>query len=196
MYTENRTTVSLPSTHNTGFTLIELLVVIAIISLLSSVVLSSLSGVRADARDASRRQDFRQIKQALEMYFNDKGHYPKCPVSSNYIDKGGVCPPSYAGAALEAGGYLTDFPRDPLYGGDGDEDWGNDYQYRTFDNGQQYFLRTAFEGSLQRTHDYPDGNKCPSPQFSVCDWKKDPRCVYVTGSDCDTYWLETSSGSS
>lgn len=59
-----------------GFTLIELLVVIAIIGLLSSIVLASLNGARAKARDARRKQDLVQIRTALEMYFNDKGSYP------------------------------------------------------------------------------------------------------------------------
>lgn len=59
-----------------GFTLIELLVVVAIIGVLSSVVLASLSDARAQARDARREADMRQIQTALELYYNDKGHYP------------------------------------------------------------------------------------------------------------------------
>jgi len=59
-----------------GFTLVELLVVIAIISLLSSVVLSSLNSARAKARDAKRKQDMIQIRNALEMYRSDFGVYP------------------------------------------------------------------------------------------------------------------------
>jgi prepilin-type N-terminal cleavage/methylation domain-containing protein len=62
--------------HNSGFTLIELLVVIAIISLLSSTVLTSLSGVRASARDTRRKQDMRQIERALQAYFNDHNEFP------------------------------------------------------------------------------------------------------------------------
>jgi len=180
-----------------GFTLIELLVVIAIISLLSSVVLASLSGARAGARDARRQRDFRQIKTALELYYNDHGHYPKCPVSRNYIDEGSVCPPSHAGSALEDGGYLQEFPVDPLYGNDGSEDWRNDYQYRTFEDGQVYVLRTAFENKLERTHDYPAGKfpECSSSN-PVCEWSES-RCVYVTpgdNNDCDAYWLQINSG--
>jgi len=59
-----------------GFTLIELLVVISIIGLLSSVVLSSLNSARMKARDANRLSDMRQIRLALEMYYNDNGSYP------------------------------------------------------------------------------------------------------------------------
>ena len=62
--------------ESVGFTLIELIVVVSVISLLSSVVLASLAGSRASARDARRFQDIRQIRNALEMYYNDHGQYP------------------------------------------------------------------------------------------------------------------------
>lgn len=65
-----------------GFTLIELLVVVAIIGILSSVVISYLSEVRAKARDSRRKSDLNQIKIALSMYFNEKG---------NYIESGSGC---------------------------------------------------------------------------------------------------------
>ena len=59
-----------------GFTLIELLVVIAIIGLLSSVVLASLNGARAKARDAQRISDIRQINTAVQLYISATGHAP------------------------------------------------------------------------------------------------------------------------
>jgi len=59
-----------------GFTLIELLVVISIISLLSSIVLTTLNGAKAKARDAVRKSDMLQIKMALDLYYNDHGSYP------------------------------------------------------------------------------------------------------------------------
>jgi type II secretion system protein G len=64
-------------TSDKGFTLIELLVVIAIIGLLSSVVMASLNSARAKARDARRISDLRQIRTALELYYDDhNGTYP------------------------------------------------------------------------------------------------------------------------
>ena len=63
--------------HEKGFTLIELLVVIAIIGILSSAVLVGLTNVRKQGRDARRIADLRQVQNALELYFQKNGYYPK-----------------------------------------------------------------------------------------------------------------------
>lgn len=65
-------------TTKRGFTLIELLVVIAIIGLLSSIVLASLNTARSKARDAKRIADLRQLKTALELYYDTNNAYPIC----------------------------------------------------------------------------------------------------------------------
>jgi|SRR3989304_5156362 len=60
-----------------AFTLIELLVVLAIIGILAAMIIASLSGARARARDAQRKSDLRQIKTALEQYYQDNNQtYP------------------------------------------------------------------------------------------------------------------------
>jgi len=69
-----------------GFTLIELLVVIAIIGLLASIILASLSGARAKARDARRASDLHDFQEALELYVSDRGHYPITSCASPDVD--------------------------------------------------------------------------------------------------------------
>jgi prepilin-type N-terminal cleavage/methylation domain-containing protein len=59
-----------------AFTLIELLVVIAIIGALATIAVVALNNARAKGRDAARVADIKQIQTALELYFNDKNHYP------------------------------------------------------------------------------------------------------------------------
>lgn len=58
-----------------GFTLIELLVVIAIIGLLAGIVLVSVTGPRAQARDVKRQADMRQIITAQELVMADDEVY-------------------------------------------------------------------------------------------------------------------------
>ena len=117
-----------------GFTLIELLVVIAIIGLLSSVILASLSTARMKARDARRLADIRQIKLALELYYDAKGYYPGAnwpgtnvlPACSDtpiqewdcngrlmsYVSGGGAN--SWDTLQTELAPYLAKLPRDPI----------------------------------------------------------------------------------
>jgi prepilin-type N-terminal cleavage/methylation domain-containing protein len=108
-----------------GFTLIELLVVIAIIGLLSSIVLVSMQGVRAKARDSVRKQDLRTIQMALELY---QVRYEKYPPEGHWCDssigtQGGDCPVSPPqtdwGATsdlrdLITEGFLGSLPKDPV----------------------------------------------------------------------------------
>jgi len=59
-----------------AFTLIELLVVIAIIAVLATLAVVALQNSRANARDAKRLADVKQMQTALELYFNDNKNYP------------------------------------------------------------------------------------------------------------------------
>jgi type II secretion system protein G len=94
--------------NNKGFTLIELLVVISIIGMLSSVVLASLNTARAKARDAERLAEIRQIQNALELYYNDNGHYPDvCGAASSGVYVAGW-------PTLLSSSYIGSMPIDPI----------------------------------------------------------------------------------
>lgn len=59
-----------------GFTLIELLVVISIISVLSSIVYVSVTGVREQAQAAKKTTEAEQTKKALILYKQKNNSYP------------------------------------------------------------------------------------------------------------------------
>ena len=60
-----------------GFTLIELLVVIAIIGLLSAIITAILTSARASSRDARRVADLKELRTALQLYFESNDNaYP------------------------------------------------------------------------------------------------------------------------
>ena len=71
-------------TKKRGFTLIELLVVIAIIGILASVILASLNSARRKSRDARRLADIKQLRVALELYFD--GNNNIYPATASWID--------------------------------------------------------------------------------------------------------------
>lgn len=79
-----------------GFTLIELLVVIAIIGVITSVILVSMTGSRAKARDGKRISDVSQLQVALEQYFSRNNSFP--------VDL----------TTLVTQNYLSELPKDPI----------------------------------------------------------------------------------
>jgi type II secretion system protein G len=103
-----------------GFTLIEMLIVVAILGLLASIITAPLMASRKRARDGKRIENFRVIRDALEMYHNDNGHYPPSPCGWNcngyyYSCKTNTSASSHWSnfqAYLQP--YLNEVPEDPI----------------------------------------------------------------------------------
>jgi len=99
-----------------GFTLIELMIVIVILGVLMSTILPKLTGAQARARDAGRVADLRNIESALQVYFDDKGAFPK--------STGECLPETSTETTIGNNGYVTNaiksylkgnkVPQDPL----------------------------------------------------------------------------------
>lgn len=113
----------MPQTSARGFTLIELLVVIAIIGILSGVVLASISTARMKARDIRRVADLAQIRNALEMYFDDRGYYPQARGEARGDSgcSGWDCngyaisnAASWTALAADLAPYISPLPTDPI----------------------------------------------------------------------------------
>lgn len=71
MIFKNPKSIPIQSGQNpkTGFTLIELLVVISIIVILITMGLTTFSSAQKKGRDAKRKADLRDIKNAMEQYY-------------------------------------------------------------------------------------------------------------------------------
>jgi len=65
-----------------AFTLIELMVVLVIISILTGLVLSVISNARGAARRTQCTANLRQVAVVLEKYRDDRGNYPRQPLTS------------------------------------------------------------------------------------------------------------------
>ncbi len=132
-----------------GFTLIELLVVIAIIGVLSSVVLSSLSTIRARARDTARIEAVDEMRKAIELYYADTGRYPGSTFGSfaSTFDttNGGACGYNSNWCVFETllVNYISAFPRDDA----GGPFLNRRFNYKSNAPYQQYGLGVSLETS-------------------------------------------------
>ncbi|HVE81133.1 MAG TPA: prepilin-type N-terminal cleavage/methylation domain-containing protein [Candidatus Dormibacteraeota bacterium] len=86
-----------------GFTLLELLIVIVIIGILAVLIIPNLTSGPKRARDSQRKSDLRNVKTALETYYNDYSAYP----SGDY---------NGLESKLETD-YIKDLPKDPKNSG-------------------------------------------------------------------------------
>jgi prepilin-type N-terminal cleavage/methylation domain-containing protein len=98
-----------------GFTLIELLVVIAIIGVLASVVIANTTETQLAARDAARYSDMRQIRVALELFYNANGRYPD--FTHDNVDTRGEFIGVGDDIDIALQPYIDPVPRDPRHDG-------------------------------------------------------------------------------
>lgn len=104
-----------------GFTLIEIIVVSAVVFLMATVAYAAINISKARSRDARRLGDMKQIVTALDIYYDQFGHYPDPhsykPSVSNC---GGYDISSDAQPFLDpllTAGILSQSPTDPLNSG-------------------------------------------------------------------------------
>jgi general secretion pathway protein G len=91
-----------------GFTLIELIIVVALIGILAAIAVPNLIGRPQKAREAVLRQNLVTMRDVLDQYYGDKGHFPE------ELEK------------LVEGGYLRSVPVDPITGSN--ETWILEYE--------------------------------------------------------------------
>lgn len=155
-----------------GFTLIELLVVIVIIGILSSIILVSLSGSKAKARDGQRVSDLGQIQLALSLYYDRCGQYPPPDHQLGSFGSGGGgyfiddtmltanvgCPPT-SGISLSS--FISHIPNPPV----GGSVTQSKYDYYTNSGfgpnpATDYVLHASLEGqNVAQANSFPESTR-------------------------------------
>lgn len=79
-----------------GFTIIELIIVVALIGILAAMVMPNLRDQPTRAKEAVLKTNLRTLRDVLDQYKGDRGHYPSS------LD------------ALVDQGYLREIPMDPI----------------------------------------------------------------------------------
>lgn len=172
--------------NKTGFTLIELLIVISIIGVLSSVVISSLKTAREKARDAQRLSDVKQIQTALEMFYNEKGYYPK-KTAYTYPDSGCGGSSSWCNDIDSLKKDLAPYlPKLPLKS---DSGFTKDYYYNSDsgDNYQSYGFMTSFESDANSSKEQNDGGYL-NYMYEI---GEQPKYCMSKYTGADAYWWST-----
>ncbi|MBU2051904.1 prepilin-type N-terminal cleavage/methylation domain-containing protein [Patescibacteria group bacterium] len=112
----------LPRVKSRGFTLVELLVVITIIGILASIGLGTFTSSQMKSRDARRKTQLKQMADAYEAYYNDKGQYPADDSGGNFLACGdGAVEACVWGSSAMSNTttgtvYMVKLPQDPTLG--------------------------------------------------------------------------------
>jgi general secretion pathway protein G len=133
-------------TNQKGFTIVELIVVVATIAVLAAIVLTNVNQYTAKARDAKRMTDLKQIRIALQMYYEQNGGYPviaRWATSEVTTYDSGA---RWASLQTALAPYLSKLPGDPRPIGTGGPWTTGTYHYAYSSDGQIYDLVAQLEG--------------------------------------------------
>lgn len=155
-----------------GLTLVELLVVVTLIGMLAAFITSGFQASQRRGRDVTRKNDLRQLTEALELFYADYGSYPAddsgeiaaCPYNPG-TQTGGAC--AWGSDQLTDGStmYIKKVPGDST-------------------NGRTYFYRIVPGSSNQK---YQLFARLESPQDPDCiDDGSGPNCTDPVAHSCGT----------
>jgi len=125
----NLSTFIRPSTkERRGFTIVELLIVIVVIAILTTVTIVGYNGIQQRTRDAARDVAVQSIRDSLQLYWTENGHYPN---ACGVLNTG--CGISNLKSSLTPS-YISSLPFDPgpgetisyVVGGE-EISWGHNY---------------------------------------------------------------------
>lgn len=136
-----------------GFTLIELVIVIGMIGLLASVLVTLINPLDQlkKSNDAERKSDLSQLRQALEIYYQDNGRYPASSVDFK------ISPTVNGSMVTLAWGspwtpYINIIPKDPKP--------PRTYIYSASVDGQTFYLYANLERGAADPQACNSGNAC------------------------------------
>lgn len=119
-----------------GFTLLELIIIMVILGVLAGLISGNLLNSLKKGRDSQRKSDLAQVKNALELFYEDMGEYPKFAITW----EGKLCQTSACGANEKV--YMYKLPKDP-------KNPTLSYSYNTDANGTYYRLYSCLENPEQ-----------------------------------------------
>jgi general secretion pathway protein G len=66
-----------PCRAQQGFTLLEMIIVVAIIGILAAIAMPKLKDMPMRANEVVLKNNLRTLRDVLDQYYGDKGHYPQ-----------------------------------------------------------------------------------------------------------------------